>query len=81
VSEEPVHATNPTVHSGRSSAGTDAIWGQVSASAEWQVIAGVELRAPDRDMLLLHVVLHAAHHANQVDGQPLEDRRSAFGRA
>jgi hypothetical protein len=56
----------------------DAIWGRFAASAERQVIAGVELRVPDRDMLLLHVVLHAAHHANLVDGKPLEDLRRAI---
>jgi hypothetical protein len=58
----------------------DAIWGRLAASAERQVIAGVELRVPDRDMLLLHVVLHAAHHANVVDGKPLEDLRRALAR-
>jgi hypothetical protein len=56
----------------------DAIWDRLAASAERQVIAGVELRVPDRDMVLLHVVLHAAHHANQVDGKPLEDLRRAL---
>jgi Uncharacterised nucleotidyltransferase len=56
----------------------DAIWGRFAASPERQVIAGVELRVPDRDMVLLHVVLHAAHHANLVDGKPLEDLRRAI---
>jgi Uncharacterised nucleotidyltransferase len=56
----------------------DAIWGRLAASADRQVIAGVELRVPDRDTVLLHVVLHAAHHANQVDGKPLEDLRRAL---
>ncbi|HTD09987.1 MAG TPA: nucleotidyltransferase family protein [Solirubrobacteraceae bacterium] len=56
----------------------DAIWGRLAASAERQVIAGVELQVPDRDMVLLHVVLHAAHHANMVDGKPLEDLRRAL---
>lgn len=51
---------------------------RLAASAERQVIAGVELRVPDRDTVLLHVVLHAAHHANQVDGKPLEDLRRAL---
>ena len=59
----------------------DAIWGRLAASAERQVIAGVELRVPDRDTVLLHVVLHAAHHANQVDGKPLEDLRRALALA
>jgi hypothetical protein len=56
----------------------DVIWSRVAASAERQVIAGVELRVPDRDTVLLHVVLHAAHHANLVDGKPLEDLRRAL---
>jgi hypothetical protein len=55
-----------------------AIWGRLAASTARQVIAGVELRVPDRDTVLLHVVLHAAHHANQVDGKPLEDLRRAL---
>jgi Uncharacterised nucleotidyltransferase len=58
----------------------DAIWSCFAASAEWQVIGGVELRVPDGDTVLLHVVLHAAHHANQVDGKPLEDLRRAIAR-
>ena len=57
----------------------DAIWSCFAASAERQVIGGVELRVPDRDTVLLHVVLHAAHHANQ-DGKPLEDLRRAIAR-
>jgi hypothetical protein len=56
----------------------DAIWGCLAASAERQVIGGVELRVPDRDTVLLHVVLHAAQHANMVDGKPLEDLRRAL---
>ena len=56
----------------------DAIWDCLAANADRQVIGGVELRVPDRDTVLLHVVLHAAHHANQVDGKPLEDLRRAF---
>jgi hypothetical protein len=55
-----------------------AIWGLLAASAARQVIGGVELWVPDRDTVLLHVVLHAAHHANQVDGKPLEDLRRAL---
>ena len=58
----------------------DAIWGCLAASAERQVIGGVELRVPDRDAVLLHVVLHAAQHANLVDGKPLEDLRRALAR-
>jgi Uncharacterised nucleotidyltransferase len=55
-----------------------AIWGRLAARAEQQVIGGVELRVPDRDVVLLHVVLHAAHHANLVDSKPLEDLRRAL---
>lgn len=42
------------------------------------MIAGAELRVPDRDVVLLHVVLHAAHHVDQVNGKPLEDLRRAL---
>jgi hypothetical protein len=56
----------------------DAIWSRLAASAERLVIGGVELRVPDRDAVLLHVVLHAAHHANLGDGKPLEDLRRAL---
>jgi hypothetical protein len=56
----------------------DAVWGRLAASPERQVIGGVELRVPDRDVVLLHVVLHAAHHANLADGKPLEDLRRAL---
>ncbi len=58
----------------------DAVWGCLAASAERQIIGGVELRVPDRDVVLLHVVLHAAHHANMADGKPLEDLRRALTR-
>jgi hypothetical protein len=56
----------------------DVIWGCLAAGAERQVIGGVELRVPDRDTVLLHVVLHAAQHSNMVDGKPLEDLRRAL---
>jgi hypothetical protein len=56
----------------------DAIWGSLAAGAERQVIGGVELRVPDRDTVLLHVILHAAQHANMVGGKPLEDLRRAL---
>jgi hypothetical protein len=55
-----------------------AIWGRMAARAERQVIGGVELRVPDRDTALLHVVLHAAHHANLAEGKPIEDLRRAL---
>jgi hypothetical protein len=58
----------------------DAVWGCLAASAERQVIAGVELRVLGRDAVLLHVALHAAQHANMVGGKPLEDLRRALAR-
>jgi hypothetical protein len=60
----------------------DAIWGRLAASADRLVIAGVELCVLDRDAVLLHVVLHAAQHANLLGGgKPLEDLRRALARA
>jgi hypothetical protein len=56
----------------------DAVWGWLAASAERQVIGGTELRVPDRDTVLLHVVMHAAQHSDLVDGQPLKDLRRAL---
>jgi hypothetical protein len=56
----------------------DAIWGCLAASAERLVIGGLELRVPDRDTVLLHVVLHAAQHANLGDSRPREDLRRAL---
>jgi hypothetical protein len=35
---------------------------------------------PERDTVLLHVVLHAAQHSNQAGGKPLEDLRRALAR-
>ncbi|HXC24101.1 MAG TPA: nucleotidyltransferase family protein [Solirubrobacteraceae bacterium] len=58
----------------------DAIWDCLIASAERQAIGGVELRVPDRNTVLLHVALHAAQHANRVDGKQLEDLRRALAR-
>ncbi len=58
----------------------DAIWGCFAASAERQIIGGVELCVPGRDAVLLHLALHAAQHAYQVDGKPLEDLRRALAR-
>ncbi|HXP38564.1 MAG TPA: nucleotidyltransferase family protein [Solirubrobacteraceae bacterium] len=58
----------------------NAIWVGFAASAERQMIGGVELRVPDRDVVLLHVALHAAQHSNLVDGKPLEDLRRALAR-
>jgi hypothetical protein len=58
----------------------NAIWSHLAASANRQVIGGVELLVPERDAVLLHVVLHAAQHANTVGGKPLEDLRRALAR-
>jgi hypothetical protein len=54
------------------------IWSSLSANAQGQAIGGTELRVPDRAALLLHVGLHAAHHAV---GKTLEDLRRAIARA
>jgi hypothetical protein len=56
----------------------DAVWDSLAASAERQVIGGVELRVPGSDAVLLHVVLHAAQHASLVENKPLEDLRRAL---
>lgn len=56
----------------------DEVWGCLAAGAERQVIGGMQLRVPNRDAVLLHVVLHAAHHAYQLDGKPVEDLRRAL---
>lgn len=56
----------------------DEVWGCLAANAERQVIGGVQLRVLGRDAVLLHVVLHAAHHAYQLDGKPVEDLRRAL---
>jgi hypothetical protein len=56
----------------------EQIWRSFSAGAASQPIGGAELRVPGRAALLLHVGLHAAHHA---EGKPLEDLRRAIDRA
>jgi hypothetical protein len=56
----------------------DEIWSRLAAGAEQQVIGGIQLRVPARNAVLLHVVLHAAQHANRGDGKPLEDLRRAL---
>ncbi len=53
----------------------DAIWDRLATSTDRLVVSGVELRVPDRDSVLLHVALHAAHH---VYGKPVEDLRRAL---
>jgi hypothetical protein len=54
------------------------IWEAFSADSEAHGIGGAELRAPGRPALLLHVGLHAAHHA---EGKALEDLRRAIAQA
>ncbi len=55
-----------------------AIWDSVLARSEPQVIGGAELRVLDRTAALMHVALHAGHHANLVGYQPFEDLRRAI---
>jgi hypothetical protein len=59
-------------------AAAERIWDAFTAGAERQTIAGAELRVPGRPALLLHIGLHAAHHAK---GKTLEDLRRAIDRA
>ena len=56
----------------------EQIWSSFEANAGRQVIGGTELRVPGRAALLLHIGLHAAHHAA---GKALEDLRRAITRA
>jgi hypothetical protein len=58
----------------------ELIWASLLTNCELQVIAGAELRVPDRHSLLLHLALHAAHHANLDDGKPFEDLQRAIDR-
>jgi Uncharacterised nucleotidyltransferase len=51
------------------------------AHSEHYVLDGAQLRVPDRDVLLLHVCLHAAHHANYMECKPFEDLRRAIAGA
>jgi hypothetical protein len=54
------------------------IWAFFLAGSERQLIGGAELRVPGRPALLLHIGLHAAHHA---EGKALEDLRRAIALA
>lgn len=56
----------------------ERIWSAFSEAAQRQTIGGAELWVPSRPALLLHVGLHAAHHAK---GKTLEDLRRAIARA
>jgi hypothetical protein len=54
------------------------IWAGFSEPADSLVVGGAELRVPGRAALLLHIGLHAAHHA---EGKALEDLRRGIARA
>lgn len=54
------------------------VWEDLWAGAQRQAIGGAELWVPGRPALLLHVGLHAAHHA---EGKALEDLRRALAAA
>lgn len=54
------------------------IWSCFADGADVLEIGGTELRVPGRSALLLHVGLHAAHHA---EGKALEDLRRAIATA
>ncbi len=56
----------------------ERIWEAFSTGVEGHDIGGAELRAPGRPALLLHVGLHAAHHA---EGKALEDLRRGIAGA
>ncbi len=56
----------------------EAIWADISARSERLHVGGIELSVPDRDTLLLHVVIHAGHHANMSGCQAFEDLRRAI---
>jgi hypothetical protein len=56
----------------------DLIASSLMAEAERQMIAGAQLRIPDRSALLLHIGLHATHHSH---GKAIEDLRRAIAQA
>lgn len=56
----------------------DKVWSSLLAGSESYVLEGMQLRVPNRDALLLHVCLHAAHHANYGECKPFEDLRRAI---
>jgi len=53
----------------------EPVWRSFEADSERQLVGGAELRVPGRPALLLHIGLHAAHHA---EGKALEDLRRAI---
>ncbi len=59
-------------------AGPERTWEAFSADADVLAIGGAELRVPGRPALLLHIGLHAAHHA---EGKALEDLRRGIAKA
>jgi len=58
-----------------------AVWDSLHARAHRQQIAGAQLKVPDRDALLLHIALHAAHHAGEPGFKAFEDLRRAIATA
>jgi hypothetical protein len=58
-----------------------AIWASVRGRSERQWIGGAELCVPDRTTVLMHVALHAGHHANLIGYRPFEDLRRAIALA
>jgi hypothetical protein len=57
----------------------EAIWANISARSERLHVGGIELSVPDRDTVLLHVVIHAGHHANMAACRAFEDLGRAIG--
>ncbi len=55
----------------------ESVWTTFSTGSH-QLIGGAELRVPPRAALLLHIGLHAAHHA---EGKALEDLQRAIAQA
>jgi hypothetical protein len=58
-----------------------AVWDSLRVHAELQQIAGVQLKVPDRGALLLHIALHAAHHAGEPGFKVFDDLRRAIATA
>ncbi len=57
------------------------IWADLITKAESRTKDGIELRVPDKDTLLLHVAVHAGHHANDLGCKAFDDLRRAIVRA
>ncbi len=56
-----------------------AAWGRIAARASVLTIGSVDCRAPDADVLAVHVAIHAAQHGAGHE-QPLEDLRRALAK-